>query len=131
MASQLTQFLAPYADCPFQWGLDDCSLFLADWWHYRHGSDPAAHLRGTYTTEAEKAAIVAEAGGLTLLVAALAGTVGAPERIGPAQEGDFAIIAPGVGAIYTGNYWVARGEAGLVFVSRAKVWGSVWSVDRR
>lgn len=128
MAQELTDFLARYTDRQFQWGADDCSLFLADWWAYRHGVDPAAHLRGAYATEAEKAEIVRQAGSLVLLVEDLAERVGAKVRTGPAQPGDFAVIAPGVGAIFTGGYWVARGEAGLSFVSKAKVWRK-WCAD--
>lgn len=42
------QFLHAEAPKPFVWGHSDCALFMADWFRFLHGRDPAEHLRGAY-----------------------------------------------------------------------------------
>ena len=128
MATRLGNFLQRYTDRPFAWGADDCSLFLADWWQEIHGVDPAAHLRGTYSDEAGKAAIVMAAGGIVNLVAGIAARAGASVRMRHSEiiPEDFAVIAPGVGAIWDGQFWVGRSVIGLTFTSDATIWRA-WS----
>lgn len=120
-------FIAEYIDLPFRRGTDDCSLWLADWWKRVHGTDPASHLRGTYATKDEQEAIINAAGGLVSLVASIAEPAGAVVRPMDYQAGDIAVIAPGVGAIYTGTWWAFRTETGVGFTKSARVWRA-WSV---
>lgn len=130
MAERLTEFISRHVDAPFVWGEADCALFLADWWMENHDFDPASHLRGAYSTEAGKSDIVASRGSLALLVSDICSSIGAREilRHSEINAGDFGIIAPGVGAIFNGQYWVARSESGLIFTQRARVWRA-WSID--
>lgn len=130
MAKRVDEFISRYVDAPFVWGQSDCALFLADWWQENHGSDPASHLRGTYSTEAGKSDIVSARGSLALLVDDICRSISAREISIHAElkPGDFGIIAPGVGAIFTGEYWAARSEMGLVLTQRARIW-RVWSID--
>lgn len=130
MAQRLDEFIARHVDVPFVWGKADCALFLADWWRENHGTDPASHLRGAYSTEIEKSDIVSRGGSLVLLVDRICTNIGAREvfRHSEIKPGDFGIIAPGVGAIFTGEYWAARAETGLILTQRARVW-RVWSID--
>lgn len=126
MAAQLIGFLDRYKGRPFAWGRDDCSLFIADWWREVHGVDPAAHLRGTYTTEREKDRIVVRAGGLLPLISSIAETAGAVVTETP-KTGDFGIIEPGVCAIHAQGFWIARSETGLAFSKDVAVWRA-WSI---
>lgn len=123
-------FVERYMASPMQWGVDDCSLFIADWWRENHGSDPAAHLRSTYSTEAEKEAIVSDAGGLLRLVGGIAKAVGAkPAR--RARVGDFGVIAVGgnaIAAIFAGGgFWAARSNDGVAFTRDARPL-RVWTI---
>lgn len=130
MASRIEDFISRYIDEPFAWGQSDCALFLADWWKENHGIDPASHLRGTYSTEAGKSDIVSGRGSLVFLVEDICKSIGAIDVLchSDVKSGDFGIIAPGVGAIFTGDYWVARSETGLILTQKARVW-RVWSID--
>lgn len=126
MAARIIEFMQRYTDRPFAWGVDDCSLFIADWWRENHGVDPACELRGTYSTEIEKTRIVENSGGLLKLVAGIAEGVGA-KRATSVSTGCFALIEPGVCAIYVQGYWVVRSEIGLTFNREARVI-RMWSV---
>lgn len=126
MAARLEEFLSGYIDRPFEWGRDDCSLFLADWWQFNHGIDPAAHLRGTYDCEGQKDVVVARHGGILRLVSGIADSVGAQRCFSPAF-GAFGIIEPGVGGIYAGDFWAFRTWDGVGFSKEAKPW-RIWSI---
>lgn len=88
----LIKFLRAAASSPFDWGNTDCCLMLADWWMLNHGVDPAAHLRGSYGTEAECQQILDKAGGVLKLVSGLAHSVGARPAYDP-RPGDFGVIS--------------------------------------
>lgn len=122
--SDIRQFIDRYLDRPMQWGVDDCSLILADWWVFCHGADPAAHLRGTYQTEEGKAGIVEAAGGLAALVSDVASHAGA-RRSAANADGDFAVLRlPDrnvVCGIRVGRFWAVRSETGIAFTSAARV----------
>lgn len=55
------------AEKPFAWGEHDCCLMAADIIYAITAEDPAADLRGTYSTQEEAAAIILAAGGLSKL----------------------------------------------------------------
>lgn len=121
--TKLRDFIMEYIDRPFVWGADDCSLFVADWWFNRHGIDPAAHLRGTYSDQSGKVALVTAAGGLVRLVDDCARRVGSPRTRHPV-EGDIAVVLiDGVyfSAICAGDMWAIRSESGVIFTADAKV----------
>lgn len=126
----LRTFLMRYLDRPMTWGQDDCSLLIADWWRANHGTDPAAHLRGTYSTEDEKAAIVDAAGGLVNLVSDIAARAGA-QMSAANEDGSFGVVAIGdrvvVSGIRSGRFWAVRSQTGITFTSRAKLLRG-WSV---
>jgi len=125
-----TEFIARSASAKIEYGTDDCGLWIADWWNECHGVDPAAHLRGNYSGDSQKRAIVAGAGGLANLVSGIADKSGAREILLMAdiQVGDFAVIAPGVCAIRADGYWAARADEGVIFVvADTRVWRA-WSI---
>lgn len=121
---ELRDFLMSYIDKPMQWGVDDCSLLIADWWLTNHGVDPARSLRGAYSDETGKATIVEAAGGLVPLVAGIAASVGA-EQCAANKDGDFAVLAlPSHTAscgIRCGRFWAVRSETGIAYTSQARV----------
>lgn len=119
----LQRFLRETAGRAFVWGEDDCSLFLANWWRFVNGADPAAHLRGTYGTEADCHALVKGEGGLVRLVGRIAREAGAQPTRAPAR-GDMALIRAGgaiIGGICAGDLWAIRNEGGVGFVPRPRI----------
>lgn len=62
--NRLAALIAEAQRKPFRWGSHDCALLAADAVKALIGEDPAAGLRGAYTTEEEAAAILAPFGGL-------------------------------------------------------------------
>lgn len=122
--TELRDFLMRYIDRPMMWGVDDCSLLIADWWSANHRHDPALHLRGTYSDEAGKNAVIEKAGGLVELVSKIAADAGA-ERGAANKDGDFGVIAIRGGglacAIRSGRFWAVRSETGVAFTSDAKL----------
>lgn len=124
--ADIAEFLQRYTGEPFVWGKSDCALWVASWWAENHGVDPAAKLRSTYASEEEKEALVAREGGLLRLVSGLAASVGA-KRLQNPQRGSFAIIEPGICAIWTGDFWAVRSPTGIVFIKEAKAW-RIWSI---
>lgn len=116
--ADLRTFLLQYLDKPMQWGVDDCSLILADWWALNHGTDPAAFLRGTYANEDGKRQVVDAAGGLVALVGKVATDAGA-ERTSAPREGDFGVVRVGEVAYAAicapGGFWAIRSPTGITF----------------
>lgn len=123
--SSLAALVAARMHQPFAYGQQDCSLFAADCVLITTGADPAADLRGTYSTETEAALIVKNGGGLAAIAAARLGAEIAPRL---AQVGDIAMCqVEGRDALVVvmGSHLLGPGKAGLVSlpVSAArKVW---------
>ena len=109
---------------PFAWGVHDCCLFAANWVLAATGTDPAADVRGTYSTAAQASALVQRLGGLQAL-GARAGAAVAPLL---AQAGDVGLVHDGerdLLAVCTGPHWVAptrRGLAVLPFNTATLAW---------
>lgn len=118
----------------FAWGRHDCFLWAADAVRALTGQDPAADLRGTYSTARGALRRLRALGGMQALAA---------QRFGPqvpvsqAQAGAVVLLPPAVCADQTGAYgalgvvvqcmastgWglvVAQGGAGYVMVNRSK-----------
>jgi hypothetical protein len=112
----------------FRWGGvggDDCKTFPATWMQYAIGIDPAAGLRGTYSTKAEAHAILKAAGGS---LAFMDGKL-APHgcwRVDAPQDGDIGLVRmmagenyddvmlTEVGAIRFGPSWASIAPRGVV-----------------
>ena len=54
---------------PFQWGQNDCAMWCGSAVKWATGYDPAADLRGTYSTWFECRRVLMEAGGMDGLIA--------------------------------------------------------------
>lgn len=102
---------------------DDCTLFAANWALAWCGRDPAAGIRGTYSTKREALSIVARAGGMEHFVDRQLRSIGWA-RISEEYpvEGDIAVavapLADGkidlVPVIRAGGLWVGRTERGQI-----------------
>lgn len=113
---------------PFSWGSNDCCMAAADWMLECTGADPAAHLRGTYSSARAATVLLRRYGGLAEIVTA-AGL--APHRTPAlAQRGDVALATRGgreLLAVVDGAYAVAPGPLGLVWVPLAEA-TAAWKV---
>ena len=128
----LPEFIRSLAREPFVWGENDCALTIANWWRECHGEDPAAHLRGTYSTQEECHRVLRREGGLLRIVSRIAVSVGAPRTIAP-QPGDVAVIRHG--AIHFGvilspsRRWVGKDVHGVAAIAADQIAPvAMWSV---
>jgi hypothetical protein len=128
--SLLTDYLASLAREPFTYGKEDCALPIGRWWQINHGVDPAAHLRGSYSTRDGCMAVIERHGGLLRLVWTLAKAAGARRTHDP-KPGDFAVV--GYGRIQfcairaPSGKWAIKCGNGLRFVSRCRPL-MMWSI---
>jgi hypothetical protein len=113
---------------PFAWGMHDCGLFAADAVLACTGTDPAAHLRGRYASEAEAEALLGEQGlyGFVRAIEAARGTTLCAVSL--AQRGDTALVQLGnllAMGVVLGDVVAAPGTNGLAFVridAARRVW---------
>jgi hypothetical protein len=111
--SRLQACLAERRSRPFAWGSQDCALVAADGVIAVTGFDPAADLRGTYSTAAAATRVIEAHGGLAALAAARMGEEVSPRH---AIAGDVGLLINAGReclAIFGGAMWHAPGEAGL------------------
>lgn len=71
VADVLRHFLREASRQTFAYGKTDCLIWMAPWVMRRRGVDPAATLRGSYSTKAEALRIILCAGGMVPLMASL------------------------------------------------------------
>jgi hypothetical protein len=115
----LAGFIEARRSRPFQWGANDCCLFAADWVLKASGLDPAAPLRGTYSTAFGAAKVLRERGGVRGLIRAYGEPLGM-QPIGAvyAQRGDIVIADTGNGealGVSLGDVAAFVARDGLVF----------------
>ena len=127
----LEAFLRELAARPSGYGRADCGLPLADWVMLARGvSDPAAKLRGTYSTEAECEALLRARGGLWRIVTELAASVGLSRSTAP-KPGDIAVVEIARqhwGAILSpSGFWRIKANDGATGVKTCVV-RRAWSV---
>lgn len=125
--SQLDALLTARAAAPFVWGANDCCLFGADVVLALTDTDPAADLRGTYSTEAEARSILLARGGAGGVVT---GLLGDPVPRLLARVGDLGLVTHGdieTLAVCIGQQWRAVGQDGLALVSGRHI-ASCWRV---
>lgn len=85
--SLLNEHIEQAKDIVFEWGMNDCALWSADWVNKATGNNFASQWRGLYTSEAELNALMAERE--LDLPADIADEVGLPQMDVPfAQRGD-------------------------------------------
>jgi hypothetical protein len=119
--SRFAACLAERRTRAFAWGSQDCALFAADCVDACTGVDPAADLRGTYSTAAAAARVMEAHGGLAALATARLG-----EEISPrvARVGDVGLLLNGGReclGVCIGSMWQAPGEQGLCALPASQV----------
>lgn len=130
--ADLASFLSESVHTPFAWGRRDCCLWLADWLVALGRPDPAAHLRGRYSTERGCRRVLGREGGVLAVVGRCAQAAGL-EPVTLAISGDVGVVevetAHGVrqaGAICLGRRWATLGEHGVVVAERTPL--AAWRV---
>ena len=108
----IEQFLRDTATAPFAWGQNDCALWCASAVHHMTGIDPAADLRGTYSSWVECRQIIMTAGGLEALIAPRMECLNLP----PLDRQGVAIVQTGgrrLCGIVKGDFVAVRTEMGV------------------
>jgi len=130
-AQLLNAFIESRRHLPFQWGVNDCCLFAADWALLFTGQDPAADMRGTYGSALSAKRLLDAAGGVVSLadkrLLALGWGVTPPPK---AQRGSIAALGPqdsvALGVVIHPGV-VAPGPNGLTFLPRSVI-THTWSL---
>lgn len=119
---KLTELIDARRARPFEWGSNDCCLFACDVILELTGIDPAADLRGTYSSELSAVRLLSQLGGVAGIATARCEANGFPEWPDPAfaQRGDVVLRdspehGPTLG-ICIGSSVAFVGEQGLVFI---------------
>jgi hypothetical protein len=130
MAGLLKAYLQACAGRRFAYGQLDCGLFLADWIEIVTGKDPAAQLRGRYTT-LDQVPGIKRMGGLLSVLNDLARLQGLKVTKLP-KLGDVALIriaeGPAVGAIRGPRGWLVLAEGGGISCAPAARVVRAWAL---
>lgn len=105
MSESLGGYIQRTIEARWEWGVCDCTMWVADWVVSQTGIDPASALRGTYASEAEADALVARG------LAAVVDGQGVLSRTDAPAPGDVGVIHVGgreVAAIMSADGWVFR-----------------------
>lgn len=113
---KLNAFLDKSARRPFEWGVCDCMLEVADWLDQSCGFDVANEWRGRYSTEEEAYSLMG--GSLEIAMRAEAARLGLAEAVQPLFGDVGLVIPPGqekpLGAILMpSGRWRMRTQTGV------------------
>lgn len=119
---------------PARWGVDDCTLFIADILRAATGKDPAEDFRGKYGDKAAAYELIGPRG-LAYGIQRRARRYGwqpmSRSRVRLAQYGDLGIYrGPGVQACVLKcgpGFWLGRADYGVAYVRDEKI-VAAWSV---
>lgn len=115
MEPTLAEFIAANERKAWRPGSVDCCMVLASWAMWLGHTDPAEHLRGTYTDDAGFGEIIASAGGAIPVVQKCILKIGG-RSIATPRCGSVGVIGSRSnhtrqwGAIYDGDRWLVRGK---------------------
>jgi hypothetical protein len=106
----LDSFLRERANDPFAWGTRDCATLVFDALHLMTGVDPAAQIRGRWTSATSAARVFNACGGWEGF--AETGALGLPVKPGQdLQDGDVVLLE----AAHCGGLMAVAGSLGLVY----------------
>lgn len=115
-SGQLNAYLRAMARADFAWGACDCALTMADWCRRVRGIDPAAPLRGRYSTARGALRTVRRRGGFEAVVRALMADAGFATTDAP-RPGDVGLVEHPVAgpacAIRCALGWAVKSHAGV------------------
>lgn len=106
---------------PFQWGVQDCALFAADWVFVCTGVDPAIRYRGTYDSAISAMRLLADTGGLAGLAQV---HLGDEIVVQMASVGDIGLAAYNNSAslvIFGGSAWYGPAKEGITHLPSSMV----------
>jgi hypothetical protein len=129
---KLADFIEERSDKPFEWGKNDCCLFVADAVKAITGIDYAASFRTKYENKngAYKALKKFASGDIIETIKKIANQNNFKE-ISPklAKRGDIGIVYPKQAlVICLGSKWAWQGEKGLEFISYKDIF-IAWSIE--
>lgn len=122
----LVNYISAKRHEPFEYGVNDCSMFAAGAVIAVTGEDPIPELRGQYDSLKTSLKVIKEIGAGTLEA-----TIDAkfPEvAIGHAQRGDLAFFDGSVGVVM-GSFAYFVSDDGLERINRS-LWDKCWGVGR-
>ena len=108
----LAEFIESCRETPFVRGVHDCCTFAADAVEIMTGTDHMADMRGAYADEAGAGKILAERGGLRVI---LTSALGAEIPVLSAQRGDVLLSENDGLWLCVGRQMTKPGKSGLVF----------------
>lgn len=122
---------ASYEATPFEYGVSDCCLALADWALAKGYQDGAVDLRGQYDNEADMYALIATYGDVVGIVSHCASVAGC-KQIQRQHMGAIAVIGSADnmyrqwGAIWDGARWQVRLKDGFTAITARPL--KIWAV---
>ncbi|MCH4542918.1 DUF6950 family protein [Ochrobactrum sp. A-1] len=128
----IADFIAMEARKPFAWGETDCVSTTDRWIRLATGLSPLAWINRTYASEDEANSILADRGGLAVLVNRAMRAVGIEKTSAP-RAGDVGLIFHRdklCMAIHAGDVWFAHDENGLIGAPLNAVW-KAWRIECR
>lgn len=116
---RLAAYIESRRFAPFEWGRNDCALFMADGVFEMTGTDGAAQWRG-YATEKQALKLIRKTGGLRGFLGELREV---PPKLG--QRGHVSLAElegrETLGLIAGNGYWCAPGADGLIFRPQSEI----------
>jgi len=132
----LFQELHRWKTLPFEWGVCDCCLVVADWVWRVKGQDPAAHIRGMYDDVVSCERLTGFIRHPVDAIEACAQTIGGLPRVETAGKGDIAILrrldAPArpFAGVWTGTHWAGKAQDGVTVLDpRVAQPIAIWGLD--
>lgn len=126
----IADYIAAEAQKPFRWGETDCVSTTDRWIRLCTGLSPLAWVERDYLSADEAERILADRGGLAVLVNRAMRGVGIVKTDDP-QAGDVGLVVHDgklCMAIHTGDYWFSHDERGLVGKPLDAVW-KAWRIQ--
>ncbi|MFG6083926.1 hypothetical protein ACEUZ9_000161 [Paracoccus litorisediminis] len=118
----LDDYVQRTALLPWEWGVQDCTIWVADWCLLRWGFDPACRFRGRYRSAAGAHHLTACG-----LVVRVGPEIPLPRKpvAGDGDPGVIDITGRQVAAIRSGSHWLFRTPRGVGMARRdaIAIWG--------
>ncbi|MBR7653291.1 hypothetical protein KCX83_13265 [Brucella oryzae] len=127
---EIIEFLSTEAQKPFRWGVSDCVSTTDRWIRLCTGLSPLAWVKRDYVSADEAERILADRGGLAVLVNRAMRGVGIAKTDDP-QTGDVGLIIHNgklCMAVHTGDCWFSHDEHGFIGAPLNAVW-KAWRIQ--
>lgn len=125
----IAEFVAAEAQKPFRWGETDCVSTVDRWIRLRTGLSPLAWVDREYSDAEGAASVLADRGGLAVLVNRAMRSLGFI-KTGEPVTGDVGLIIQNGNlcmAIHAGDCWFSHDEHGFIGAPLSTVW-KAWRI---